>query len=795
MSGNGRPSALFHSRVCGIGDEAAAGGLAQVAVHESLGLRGLELRTVDGRGVHELAERDGRTLAAAVRDAGMTVPVVDTPVGNWATTVATDLSAEVEVLTRSALAAAWFGCRRLRVMSYPNDGRDERAWRAEAIRRMRVLTAVAQDLGVVLLHENCHGWASQSAAHSLELVAEVDSPALRLLFDVGNGVAHGYQPLAFLHAVLPLVEHVHVKDGVAGPTGEAVFGMPGQGSARLADCIALLERHGYHGWYSVEPHVTLIPHLDVRADPALQEPAYRTYVQTFLTLLTTLPAGRSPNRDKPAYRASGAAENRDKPAYRASGVPETRDKPAYRAVPAGDGGRGAGVRASVATRAGVRLSEGDVRWLVEFLSRPSVSPLEDPDADPYDTVEAQRFFLHGAAIRGFVPRRWDSPPAGDLDRAGVPLSVREAAGEDPAGFLTTQPSVVVGLGDPQPPHRRLVINFHVDTVGPHLPPRLDGRTLRGRGAVDDKGPGFAAMVGAAAAFAARPELAELIEVLLASVPGEEGGAMGSYGTRWLVESGTVGRLMIFAEPTGCRVLDACSAAMTPLFSVHGQDCTDDHPYDGHNSTLALGFLATRLADELGPLASRLGAKFCLAGVHTGDAHNRVYGAGELRCNLAYYDARTARRLERAVERVADSARAELVSRYAGNPVAARLAADWEHVVRLRWLKRGLPPLANRDPAMEALLAGVGLARHDGVADGTAFTCDAIWAGGPDRYVAVCGPGSLDRNGAHTPYEFVELDELDRYATHIRDLVFAFADHQRATDATYVADVADGGARP
>gem|GEM_PF-1657676 len=439
------------------------------------------------------------------------------------------------------------------------------------------------------------------------------------------------------------------------------------------------------------------------------------------------------------------------------------------------------------TVAGVRLSEQDVRWLVEFLARPSVSPLEDPGADPYDTIEAQRFFMHGAAMRGFLPRRWDSPPAADLDRPDVPLPVRDAAGADPAQFLTAQPSVVVGIGDPQPPARRLVINFHVDTVGPHVPPRLDGRTLHGRGAVDDKGPGAAAVVGAAAAFAQRPRLAELIEVQVASVPGEEGGAMGCYGTRWLVESGTTGRLMIFAEPTGCRVLDACSAAMTPLFSVCGEDATDDHPDRGHNATLALGWLATRLAAEIGPLAARLGAKFCLAGVHTGDAHNRVYGAGELRCNVAYYDVASARRLERAVERVAAAAGAELAEHFAGNPVAARLAADWPRVVRLRWLKRGLPPLANRDPAMEAVLAGAGLHRHDGVADGTAFTCDAIWAGGSDRYVAVCGPGRLDRNGAHTPHEFVELDELDRYATRVRDLVFAFADHVASQEHVAFAD--------
>jgi sugar phosphate isomerase/epimerase len=141
---------------------------------------------------------------------------------------------------------------------------------------------------VVLLHENCHGWAGRSAACSLDLVATVDSPSLRLLFDTGNGLAYGYRSLPFLREVLPLVEHVHVKDGITTAGGDAVFGMPGEGAARLVDCMALLEEHGYRGWYSIEPHVALIPHLGVRGDPVLQERAYRGYAAAFLALLDTV---------------------------------------------------------------------------------------------------------------------------------------------------------------------------------------------------------------------------------------------------------------------------------------------------------------------------------------------------------------------------------------------------------------------------------------------------------------------------------------------------------------------------
>ncbi|MFD7626605.1 M20/M25/M40 family metallo-hydrolase [Streptomyces sp. NPDC059851] len=419
----------------------------------------------------------------------------------------------------------------------------------------------------------------------------------------------------------------------------------------------------------------------------------------------------------------------------------------------------------------VGFAADDLSWLVGLMDRDTVTPLEG--GEPAAFAAAQQQFVDGAVRRGFALRELSSPPASFLDRPDVPAQVTGALGGDADAFLRAQPSAVVALGGEQPAARTVVFNFHMDTVGPHLPPRLDGGVLYGRGAVDDKGPGVAAVLGAAAAFAEDPSLARDVQVLVASVPGEEGGAMGVYGTRWLVESGRVGRLMVFAEPTGGRVFDACSAAMTPRITVTGLDSTDDHPYDGHNATLALGTAACHLAEVLGPLAERLGAKVCLSGLHTGNAHNRVYGTGELRLNIAYHDLAAADELAAAVERALPRMADGLARRFGDNPVARRLVEDWERVVHLDWLKRGLPPLSNRDAEMEGLLAGAGLHRHDGIRDGSAFTCDAIWAAGPDRYVVACGPGRLDLNGAHTAQEHVAVRDLEAYAGSCRDIVRRF----------------------
>ncbi|WP_274558689.1 M20/M25/M40 family metallo-hydrolase [Streptomyces spiramyceticus] len=418
------------------------------------------------------------------------------------------------------------------------------------------------------------------------------------------------------------------------------------------------------------------------------------------------------------------------------------------------------------------LTRDDLGWLTELMDVDSVSPLEGGPLD--GAARAQRVFVAGAEARGFKAVLHEAPQPELLERPEVPAPVREAARRDLAGFLAGQPSAVVALGAPQPEERRLVINFHMDTVGPHVAPRLDGRVLYGRGAVDDKGPGIAALAGVAAAFAEDPSLAHRIEVQIASVPGEEGGAMGTYGTRALVDAGYTGRLMVFAEPTGGRFMDACTAAMTPRITVTGEDSTDDHPGDGHNATVALGFLADFLARRLGPLAHGMGAKLCVAGLHTGHAHNRVYGGGELLLNIAYPSAEQAELLAASLEVLLEEARSEFTAAHAQDPFNRRTVRDWRRTVRLDWLKRGLPTLDNRDAEAELLLGRAGFVRHDGMADGSAFTCDAIWAPAPGRYVAVCGPGRLDANGAHTPGEHVHLDDLDDYAHRIKALVHAFA---------------------
>ncbi|MFA1546926.1 sugar phosphate isomerase/epimerase family protein [Actinomadura chokoriensis] len=249
-------------RLAGIGDEAAADLAGQIGAVAELGWHRLELRTVGGTPVADLDEDAFRRAVRRLEAAGTSVVGVASKIGDWSRPVTGDFAVDVRELEILARRCAVLGARLVRVMSYPRGGLGGPEWGRRSRARLRELARRAEDHGLVLAHENCAGWAGDRADRMLDLVTGIDSPALRLLFDIGNGVAHGYPPLPMLREVVSHVVHVHVKDARAGAGGEVVFVPPGEGEARVAECLEVLFRNGYGGVLSIEPHVRLRPHLE-----------------------------------------------------------------------------------------------------------------------------------------------------------------------------------------------------------------------------------------------------------------------------------------------------------------------------------------------------------------------------------------------------------------------------------------------------------------------------------------------------------------------------------------------------
>lgn len=270
-----------YGRITGIADEGGAGIESQLELHASLGWPTIELRTVDGQNICEMNDRSFERVYAKIVDSGITPICFGSAIANWARSVTTPFSWDVEDLKRAIPRMRRLGTRFIRIMSYPNGGLNAVQWERLAFDRMESLVEMAESEGIVLLLENCDGWASQTPLQFARMLSELDSPALRAVFDTGNPVSHGGTPAStwkFYQAARPYIDHFHVKDCRVLSDGTVEHVMPGEGDCKVAVIIKDLLSTGYSGLFSIEPHIAAQIHLAGQvADESEKRGVYLSY--------------------------------------------------------------------------------------------------------------------------------------------------------------------------------------------------------------------------------------------------------------------------------------------------------------------------------------------------------------------------------------------------------------------------------------------------------------------------------------------------------------------------------------
>lgn len=271
-------------RLSGLSDEAGAKLEDQLAAHVELGWSDIEIRSVEGQAIGDWDEAFFKRVLNGISQASLRVSVVASRIANWERPITGDFQLDLEELKNISNRMMSLGAKYVRVMSYPNDGLPELEWGQRVLERMNQLTELAEEHGVILLHENCSGWAGTCPDRALELVEQVNSPNLRLLYDTGNGIAYRYDTYDYLTRVWKYVEHVHIKDGIL-QEGKEVYTLPGEGDSRVRDSIVWLLKHGYNGIFSIEPHLHLIPHLRQSPGSSGLKASYMKYGQSLEQLL------------------------------------------------------------------------------------------------------------------------------------------------------------------------------------------------------------------------------------------------------------------------------------------------------------------------------------------------------------------------------------------------------------------------------------------------------------------------------------------------------------------------------
>jgi sugar phosphate isomerase/epimerase len=217
---------------------------------ESIGY--MELRSVWNTNVLDLSddELDRVKSAAAQRDIG--ISSIGSPIGKVAVTE--PFGPHLERFRRALHAADVMEAPYLRVFSFfIPEGQEPDHYREEVLDRMGIMAGEAEDSGVTLLHENEKEIYGDVPSRCLDILAGVDSPALRAAWDAANFVQCGVNPYKEGYTSLrPYIEYVHIKDALSG--SDTVV-PAGEGDGQLPETISALRASSFEGFFSLEPHL------------------------------------------------------------------------------------------------------------------------------------------------------------------------------------------------------------------------------------------------------------------------------------------------------------------------------------------------------------------------------------------------------------------------------------------------------------------------------------------------------------------------------------------------------------
>jgi sugar phosphate isomerase/epimerase len=232
------------------------------------GVRLAELRGLWDRNILDLTGAERHRAKAALDRRGMSVCSVASPLFKcklWPDeeAVAGPLHRarergrddQMTVLEQAIELARFFGTELVRCFAFWKQGPlTDRVW-TEIERMFRPAVALMEREGLVLGLENEHACMIGTGAEAGRLIRQIDSPALRAIWDPGNAFCAGECSFPDgYRAVAGRIVHVHIKDAVRRPDGETAWAVVGEGEIDYPGQFRALVADGYNRTVSLETH-------------------------------------------------------------------------------------------------------------------------------------------------------------------------------------------------------------------------------------------------------------------------------------------------------------------------------------------------------------------------------------------------------------------------------------------------------------------------------------------------------------------------------------------------------------
>jgi sugar phosphate isomerase/epimerase len=235
----------------GFADEIASDINDQILVLTSINQSYLEFRGANGKGVAGYSEEEAAGLKKLLDNNRIKVSAIGSPIGKISITE--DFEKHFEAYQHIVKLAKIFNTRYIRIFSfYIPQGEDPALYKQEVFNRMRQLVDYAGEQDIHLLHENEKDIYGDNEVRCLELMEEFYGEHFWCIFDFANFVQCGVDTVKAYHLLRPYINYIHIKDAMKD-TKEVV--PPGHGDGHLTEILKDLDKSGYQGFLSLEPHL------------------------------------------------------------------------------------------------------------------------------------------------------------------------------------------------------------------------------------------------------------------------------------------------------------------------------------------------------------------------------------------------------------------------------------------------------------------------------------------------------------------------------------------------------------
>jgi sugar phosphate isomerase/epimerase len=193
-------------------------------------------------------------IKAKLAENGLGVISIGSPIGK--VKITDPWEAHWERFKIAVETAEFFSAPYLRVFSYyPPAAPDTRSileFRDEVMRRFAMKVEYVKNRPVTIIHENEAKIYGEKGAQCLDLMKTIESPKLKSAFDFANFVQAGEHPWNNWAGLKPYSVHIHIKDALLAD-GKVV--PAGLGDGQIEAVLVDLQRSGYQGFLSLEPHL------------------------------------------------------------------------------------------------------------------------------------------------------------------------------------------------------------------------------------------------------------------------------------------------------------------------------------------------------------------------------------------------------------------------------------------------------------------------------------------------------------------------------------------------------------